>query len=932
MLPIKLKMSAFCSYLEETEIDFTKFGSKGLYLITGDTGAGKTTIFDAISYALYNQASGDNRDTNLLRSKNAPPDVPTYVELTFMSKGKKYTVRRSPAYERAAKRGGKTTTAKAEAAITYYDGDQTRTEILRSSDNTIEDIIGIDAKKFKQLSMIAQGAFMRVLNSDTAEKTEILRAIFNTEKFDLMQDELDALSKKYKEKYVTALNEFLIMLRRSSCDESSPLKDELAQLMEMNSSFVTNPEKFSELLIRIIDEDTENLSKLIELTRSSEELIGKKQTEIGEAKEREKTRRIYLDTQTKLEAAKKQLPLLENAFHAVENNEEKASALVGEIKLLNEKLADYQKLDVLKKQLSDTERQITKFGTDVTQKSRLLDETAKNVSELRKELDSYKDSAASLEKLRAENTRRSETKEKYTVYYKDMKDLEKKLIQLDELQKKYLSAKNDHQERSRTFSEMNNAFLDEQAGIIAENLTEGQPCPVCGSTEHPHIAKKRPGAPTKAQVDSARKAADAASELASKASSECSSARAVCDQKKEAAQKISEEIFGDHRTSSEIINALIELGVSLKNEIEKTNAEIEVLNKQCLRKKTIETSLPKLEAAAEETRSSLEKIRTEKAIAEQKKTGISQQIKETADSLPYPEKALVTRKIQELTDKQRLLVSAYKTAEKELSDCRASIREKQATLQHFGEISLDDERESIEKAEREVDELRKENSLRSDKAGAVRIRIKTNKDISEYILSNSRKLTELQEYSSELDNLKNTAMGSLTGREKITLEVFAQTRYFDSILSFANLRLRKMSNGKYEFKRSQNALDKKAKRGLDIDVIDHDSGSQRSVRSLSGGESFMASLSLALGFSDVIQSNSGGVHLETMFVDEGFGTLDDKALENAYRVFTDLSNDGSCLVGIISHVEDLKSRITNRIAVTKDASGNSHAKIETEIQ
>ena len=239
----------------------------------------------------------------------------------------------------------------------------------------------------------------------------------------------------------------------------------------------------------------------------------------------------------------------------------------------------------------------------------------------------------------------------------------------------------------------------------------------------------------------------------------------------------------------------------------------------------------------------------------------------------------------------------------------------------------------IEKAETEVMLLKNENVLRGEKANNLRMRISSNTGIYEYINKNSPLLTQLHDYYTELNELNLTANGRLTGgREKMTLEVFAQTKYFDSILSFANLRLRKMSNGKYEFKRSENALEKRAKSGLDIDVIDHDSATRRSVRSLSGGESFMASLSLALGFSDVIQSNVGGVHLETMFIDEGFGTLDDKALENAYRVFTDLSSDGSCLVGIISHVEDLKSRITNRIVVTKDPLGNSHAKIETELQ
>lgn len=932
MLPLKLKMSAFCSYLEETEIDFTKFGAKGLYLITGDTGAGKTTIFDAICYALFNQASGNNRDVKLLRSKNATPDIQTYVELTFMSKGKKYTVYRSPEYERYSLRGNKTTTNKATLKITYYNGDETRIEELKSGDKVIEDIISISAEKFKKLSMIAQGEFMRVLNASPQDKTEMLRTIFSTENFDLMQKELKTRTDECKSRCDIETHKLIAQLQRSSCSESSPYSEELIKLKDINSSFVTGADKVSELLTKILEEDSLKLSKLKEESKNTDELIEKKRSEIGQARERENTRKIYLDTKAKLEAGEKLLPLLEAAFAAVEKNEEKASALDGEIKLLKEKIPEYKKLEVLRTELSAAEKIISACAKEAAENKLHYEKTVKQTAELRAELEKYKDSAAALEKLKAENDRRNEVIIKYREYRKEIMSYTVSIRELEKLRKEYIKAKIDNQEKSRIYTEMNNAFLDEQAGIIAETLAEGKPCPVCGSIEHPHIAVKHPGAPTKAQVNNARKAADEASELASKASAACSSASAVCDQKKETAEKISAELFGEQRSPEMLIAALDEKGISLRKEIEKADLEIGDLKKQCSRKQEIELRLPALERSAEDTRTALEKMRTETAVTEQKKAGLLQQVKETEASLPCTTKALLDRRIAELESGRLKLISAFKTADKNLSECRAAVREKKETLDRFRNISLKDEREEIEKTEKETAALKIENDIRNESISILRMRIASNSEIQNYIDNNYTGLTKLHDYYTQLKEISDTANGTLIGREKMTLEVFAQTKYFDSILSFANLRLRKMSSGKYEFKRSEAALDKKSKSGLDIDVIDHDSATRRSVKSLSGGESFMASLSLALGFSDVIQSNIGGIHLETMFIDEGFGTLDDKALENAYRVFSDLSNDGSCLVGIISHVEDLKTRITNRIVVTKDACGNSHAKIETELQ
>ncbi len=929
MLPLRLKLSAFCSYLEETEIDFTRFGEKGLYLITGDTGAGKTTIFDAISYALYDAASGDLREQKLFRSKNATPDQPTFVELTFRSKGKMYTVRRSPEQERTAKRGSGTVMQPASATLTYYDDDKPRTVVLKKHDKTIDEIMGIDIKKFRQLSMIAQGAFMRVLNADTTEKTEILRAVFNTEQFEALQNELKETADRYKRSYETMNQSMIGEIRQLCCGPESPEASVLQETMERNRDVVTDLTPVCKLAQRLIEEDQSAFEAQSLKINEMEEALKKLNTEIGVAKGKAKARQAYCETEQKLNLAKQQLPLREQALDAVKENEQKAAALEADRKLMQEKLGDYQRLSQMRKDQILTAQKTESCRHTIETKSQSLEMLVQNCLSLKNELQSLNGCDAELERQNAafhENHRKLEEfrdiARRFQALDRDKQDLRKKQQQFMLDQKNYETAMD-------SYKNANRLFLSEQAGIMAESLREGNPCPVCGSCEHPKPAQKHDAAPTQEQVEREQERADQANRILNASSAECSKAKAVVDRRETELSEISQRLFEKVLPVDELRQNVSEQGTHLRKQEEEMKPLLSSLQQKTARKQQIDQLLPQQEKEKENLTALLGEKKTELAALAEKSRNEQKNIAELEQSLPCQTEQEALAVIQKLNQQKNELLSAFKLAEKQRNDCLSQIDTLTHTLKSFGEIDLNSDETDLPALEQQAKTLNERKNLLQENTAEIRHRLLSNTGHLKYLVAHQEELLHLREYYLCANELSATANGRLTGgRDKITLEVFAQMKYFDSILALSNFRLRKMSNGKYEFIRSAEAPDKKGKSGLDIDVIDHDSGTKRSVKSLSGGESFMASLSLALGFSDVIQSTVGGVHLEAMFIDEGFGTLDEKALENAYRVFSDLSTDGSCLVGIISHVEDLKSRITNRIVVTKDLSGNSHAVIE----
>lgn len=939
MLPLKIKMCGFCSYLEETEIDFSKFGSTGLYLIAGDTGAGKTTLFDAITYALFGQASGDLRKPKLFRSQNAPLDVPTYVELTFMSGGKKYKIRRNPEYTRSAKRGSGVTKQPAEAILTTYDGDTPQEHVLSTlqragskragSDIDIESIIGIDAKKFKQLSMIAQGAFMKVLNADTETKNVILRSIFNTDIYKKTEQALKDAADRYDRDYSAMTSEFTSRLSRTSAPVGSELDNELEAVRDRNKQYITNAEDCIDVLSRIISEDEKALAALRGKTKEIEKSLSDRNELIGTLNEREKTRLQYMELCSKLEQDEKSLPVLEAAFSAVKDNESRAASLDSEYTRLEASLADHRKRESLKRELSTTEAGIVDAREKLEKKSSRAELLLEDIIRVKQEYESLKDCGADLERIKASIDSRKKTIGEYRKLLISVKSYGNAVSDYESKKAAYLSKRAESDRLNSEYEHLNRDFLDDQAGILAGTLEEGRPCPVCGSLSHPRKAVKKQNAPTEEMVKSARESAASGEKAAADASARCAGAKAHAEQIAKSIEEAGRELFENVSGIAELKAAATDAGIKLTNELKQDEARLEAIGKMIGRRDELHDSIPTLEAQHETLRREQENLNNSIAASAQKKESIIAQITELDSKLTIDTMQKTTERMAELSKESKKLRADYKNAESSLNNCRTRISQQKATLDSFGDISTESAAGELDSLKKEVYELRTENDRIGEELSVVRVRCEYNAGVRDYFNDNSAKLEDLRARVAACADLRDTAIAKLRdGRSRLTLETFAQAGYFDRVLFFANERMVKMSSGKYELRRSEVPMDNASKTGLDINVYDYESGTERSVITLSGGESFMASLSLALGFSDVIQSEAGNITLDTMFIDEGFGTLDEHVLENAYSVFSDLSNESRCLVGIISHVEELKSRINNRITVTKDTSGNSRAKVE----
>ena len=939
MLPIKLKMCGFLSYLKETEIDFTKFGRKGLYLITGDTGAGKTTIFDAISYALYGKASGDKRDVRLFRSKNASIDDPTYVELTFMSGGRKYTVRRNPEYEQRAKRGTGTSVCKPKVLLTEYDGGREAVRELKSEKKTgekdpITEIIGIDSEKFRQLSMIAQGDFDRVITADTKQRTAILRAIFNTEKYERLQTELACAAAGYEKECSELAAGMNDKLMSAACAEESRFREKLDEQKKLCSDrkYSMPAQEITALLKEIIEEDKSYETALRERMGDLEKRLAEINREIGTAQERETKRKKYLAAKASLESAEKLLPQRKAGFDASSGNKEKASQLMTKKKLLEEKRPLYSELSAHISQLAQimarqksNEENLKTATASLAAQTQLLDKQKKEIGELK----NTENELVRLEFGITENeTRRDRLRDALRLIQKY-----KNAALLAEKTAERLDASRAEAFRLRSeYIRVYEAYINEQAGYLAESLEAGKPCPVCGSLTHPSKAVKAENAPSRNEVEAARTKSTEADKQAASNAAQLKAANDNRDELKISTDELSEEMFGDKRDVQELERAVTESGIALKEQISRQTAERDELRKKLERKNRLEAGLPEAEKKYDNIKQQLSDCNTASAVYEQRIENEKQNIGQIKASLPYETAELLEKNIAEHDISSKRLLQSYEEAEKALNDCNNEISRQKAALEALGEVSAESQEELLKKLGEEAEKLHNMNSSLNEGLIKLSGRISTNTAAVKYIEDHASELAKKREYYIQANELSQTANGRLTdGQEKLNLEVYAQARYFDGILALSNIRLMKMSNNKYEFRRSEESLSRRGQFGLEIDVIDHDSATRRSVRSLSGGESFMASLSLALGFSDTIQTTVGGVRLETIFIDEGFGTLDGGKLANAYGVFNELGTAGKCLVGIISHVDELKKRIPHRIEITKDAAGNSHAEVRTDI-
>lgn len=1312
MKPKKLVISAFGPYADRMELDFERLGGGGLYLITGDTGAGKTTIFDAITFALYGEASGEVRKGEMFRSKYAKPEVRTFVELTFTYQGKDYTVKRNPEYLRPKDRGQGMTMEKANAELIFPDERQPVTKISEVT-KAVTELLGLDQRQFRQIAMIAQGDFQKLLLAGTADRSEIFRKMFHTEIYQELQNRLREEAKARWKTYDEKKRSISQYLDNVVCPEDARWKKEFDRLKKEN--FNGQVMRGMELLAQCIEWDEEQLRMLKEEQRAlygeiekKNQLLGKikeRQTRQAEKEQKENERKLLLpeveEKKKKSEQAEKEAGICEKLeeqireekaclelLRKMKQEQEAMTQLQKELqetaeakgklqeeqenakKELEQQKARKEKLSGTEVELARTEQKETYAAEQVQQLSAYCEEIGKTadeeaakkeeenalcekiketeqaagkaaeeaeklagqdkvceklqeekenvrrkiftLAEAKKQLEKTTDEALQLagqlkqlqreeEKLQADRTATAEQmakrssaalqQEKFRQERETLENLLKSwewaCKELEEKQSAYRDGIQKRDNLRKTYQAMESLFLDAQAGILAEKLTEGEPCPVCGAIHHPQPAKRAEHTPDKATLDQKKEELREQEETAagqSEAAGNCSrrvkelreqltacllkkmphereekqgngltetdkessfqeenetqrflpmSDSLFCQEAVKKAEQLQEEeskqkvrqteyaelektqtrqqenletlkkaIAGaqadlgraegtqkalEEQLNKEIAEAEKEPGVEevtasaerkgsaekkgaaedrdyaetddrnfLVGQIEKVLSFWENRQKQCgeefaaaqakmkrraeciALQKEAESSQKKDHEQLQRVRSCLEVLQSDRkrwnekeeklleTLEQQRKeiksadqfeniAEISFTEKQFLEILTDTEKQLWVRSMQEqrywkekqetLEKQKRNLLAqkeelqriqleiqaetqkierrektirekelleakrkaeqkalqeriqeketklagkeekellehikgwetqkeqrkaAQKTAKEELDAVQKNLTEVQAALAAIQTLEAADEEADLQGQQLPSEtELQENLEMLSGRKQELDQRYNeqyhaanTNQNVYQAVQTQQSQMQEVEEEYKWVNALADTAMGNVTGKRKIDLETYAQMAYFDRILRKANVRFLTMSQGQYELKRQEDGGNIKSKAGLELNVIDHYNGTERSVRTLSGGESFQASLSLALGLSDEIQSYAGGIQLDSMFVDEGFGSLDAESLNQAVKALEGLA-EGNCLVGIISHVPELKDRIERKIVVTKNRS------------
>ena len=947
MRPLRLTMSAFGPYAGKTELSLEQLGSRGLYLITGDTGAGKTTIFDAISFALFGEASGDSRAADMLRSQYADAETPTQVELVFVYAGKTYTVRRSPEYERPAKRGDKLVTQKAEAELTLPDGRViTR---LKDVDAQVQAILGVTRKQFSQIAMIAQGEFRRLLQANTKERMEIFRSIFKTEGYAALQQRLKTEASKARDDCAALRQSVQQYVSGIQCEEEHPLASRVAQAREGQLP----AEEILSLLEQLLAQDEQAAVALEEsLNRTEQQLdaVGQKLRDAAARAERESQKK----------AVQENLEQAEQRQQAVQSTAQEARVLLPQAEeakrqrvILEQQLPRYAELEQKQADLRKASRTIQSCEKDLSEKKERLAVLTEEVTDLQEEAAGLSDVSVDLAEAKHREEQQEQKKTALQNLQRQLEDYGKLLDRLTRAQESYVAARETAEQRQAEYVHKNRAFLDAQAGILARNLTEGQPCPVCGSLHHPVLAEASAEAPDQAAVELAKQAADQASQETSEKSAAAAALRGQQESQEAAlvealrvqfAKAGEEELQTIDPRKQERSNVLIVLALGVPmdvlqqqkhltylirtadDQLRTLSDQLKTLEKKQQRRRSLDKTIPEKLEKQKQTTDELQALEKTLAGETARRDALQTQIRQLTEQLPFEDRKTVEEHIQKLVQKAQEVEKQNEAARQALEDVQKQIEGLQGQKKTLEEQLLALPVCDVEALQAEQEAAQQKRSQLTEKQRQLAVYQNNHRSVRDNFSKQSQALTAAEHRYQWVKALYETASGTISGKEKITLETYIQTTYFDRILNRANVRLMVMSDGQYELKRRELPGNRKSQSGLDLDVIDHYNGSERSADTLSGGEAFLASLALALGLSDEVQASAGGIRMDTLFVDEGFGSLSENALELAMKALTGLS-EGNRLVGIISHVSELKERIDRQIVVTKDRTGGSRAEI-----
>ena len=927
MRPLELTISAFGPYAGEVHIPLDQLGENGLYLITGDTGAGKTTIFDAITYALYGEASGNNRDANMLRSKYADFATPTYVKMKFLYKGKQYSVKRNPDYERPSLRGNKPVLQKADAELIFDDGRPPVTKVKEVT-KTITEIMGLDRNQFSQIVMIAQGDFLKLLFAKTEERSKIFREIFATGEYQKFQDQMKFMASQKKAEHDRLYESIKQYVGDILCDENGVYVSDIKEIQENKD--IASIETVIDLLEQMIaadDKELESLKKAIDLAEKEGEAIhlrlGKADSIARARKEWTTAKQIFDENE----------PLLQSVKEAYE-----AETARGEERdRLNIAIANEEKNLNRFKEMGEIAGRMNQYRTTVITENDKKEKAEAERKQREEGLKKKKEMLSQWDYIESELSKVQLDLQTLDTKISKLKSIRKMIkgfhaveSQLIEAQKKYKNSSELYLAKQEEYNRFEQAFYDAQAGILAKRLVEGEPCPVCGSLSHPSPAKvevdlldKKELDRKKAEVEDKKKLRDEDSANAGRISGQMETARMqILDEVK---------VFTEKTNIVEIEAFLNEEGGKLSDENKKLQELSENLQTQLRKKRTLEREIPEDERLVKEAVEKDQKMEVHITSLKAEWTNLKDQYTKMREELVYEKPQDVIDAIQKLKEKKSALEEALKTATQRFEKCRNTVESARTRLETLEDQIKDEEEEQPEEL-RQKEVLVNENKKRLQaQQGVILHRYQTNTQILDRISRQSSELLKVEKEWIQTKEISDTVNGTIKGRDKlkIKLETYVQMTFFDRIIIRANTRFMKMSGGQYELVRREDRDNHQSQSGLELDVIDHYNGSRRNVRTLSGGESFKASLSLALGLSDEIQSSAPGIQLDTMFVDEGFGSLDQESLEQAVNALNDLTQ-GNRLVGIISHVSELKERIDKQLIVEKTRSGGSSIRIQAD--
>ena len=925
MRPLKLSFESFNSYANKTSIDFEDFSSNGIFLITGPTGSGKTTIFDAIKYALYGEASGVDRKNISNFSDFANLESPSTVTFEFLHRGVKYRIERISSYQVSKKDKNLEAdkkTANQKTTVNFYqliDGEE---KLLASNtrkvNEEVQNLLGIDKNQFSQIVMIAQGDFSKILTAKGSDREILLRNIFNTEVYQQLQKRLNADTSQLEKEHEKNLAKAKNALQDINLNDQEQ-SDKVLEYLNNEKTILSHLDEihtFIEEQNSALNKEAHSLdSKTIKLSNKKDALT----QNLALVQSNQKIKDQISACNEYLDLHKPILDQKKSAYDQAKKNEVEIEKLRSDITKLEEKIVRY---DSASKQVESIELEISKLDSQLLEHKRqigLLEKKSAETQTLQNELKEKKqrleensNKLTEIERLISEIEQTVKRKENADVY---SEKLDEEQIALEELSIKYNQSEEAYQSAEQKFNAA-------QAGILASKLIEGSPCPVCGSIHHPQIASLSNNVPSETEIKKLKDTMESIRQKKQKQSEAAATSKTKFDfENNEFKQSFTHVLSAVHLIdefknvdSFEELMHANEVLIQQKSAIESQNKEKEIL-----------------ESRINKTDIDLKNI-------EENKTETNNSIQELTDCLNLRNGALLSIKNSgDLIDIDKIKICHDNAV------ARWEILSNQLhqSKEEFDKESAEFEKQKYarQKLESQFDNtLCIDSSNLEDQIHAI--------DIEQQEIRN--KITEINRMininESPLNTIKRIYLDAITTEKKynttktlhdfvsgassnseygrISLENYVQRTYLQRVVEAANDRLAIMTDSQFVLKTKG---DKKFKKTdyLDLEVTDLYTGKDRDVKSLSGGEKFMTSLALALGFSDVIQQDAGGIQLDSMFIDEGFGTLDSETLEQALRLLDQLSTNSNTLVGIISHVEELKNRIPQQIVVSKDLNGSS---------